>query len=289
MSRIRSIKPQFCTSEQVTSCSRDARLLFILMWTFCDDWGVHPDNVGRLKMECFPGDDDVGRERIAHLVDELLGAGLLARYTAGAEKFLFVTGWAKHQKVDHPNEKARFPGPREDSRTFANDRDGSRLKGVESIGEEEDSKGEDSHTAAPRELPLGDRASVVDLAPLVVNLWNEMAERAGLDRVKKITPPRQQAAMRCVRDVGGLEAVRAMFERVGRSRFLRGLTNGKGHPNWKGADFDWVLRPENCVKICEGNYDDKQHPKAGGGDHGRPASLAELGARAELEARGGDR
>ena len=32
----------------------DARLLFIGLWTFCDDRGVHPASAKRIKMEIFP-------------------------------------------------------------------------------------------------------------------------------------------------------------------------------------------------------------------------------------------
>ena len=48
MARIRSIKPQFWTSEQIADCSSNARLLFIGLWNFCDDCGVHPASPARL-------------------------------------------------------------------------------------------------------------------------------------------------------------------------------------------------------------------------------------------------
>ena len=71
MARIRSIKPQFWTSEQIAECSPNARLAFIGMWCFCDDYGIHPASPARLKMEVFPA-DGIGREEVAGLVDELL-------------------------------------------------------------------------------------------------------------------------------------------------------------------------------------------------------------------------
>ena len=39
MGRIRTIKPEFPQSESVGRLSRDARLLFILLWTLVDDSG----------------------------------------------------------------------------------------------------------------------------------------------------------------------------------------------------------------------------------------------------------
>lgn len=103
MPRIRTIKPEFCTSEQVAECSTTARLLFVTMWCFCDDAGRHPANVKRLKMECFPGDafDDF---QMRSFVDELIRVGLLSEYTHENVVFWQVTGW-KHQKIDRPNYK----------------------------------------------------------------------------------------------------------------------------------------------------------------------------------------
>lgn len=108
MARIRSIKPEFCTSEQVADCSTTARLLFVLMWMHCDDQGVHPASTKRLKMECFPADpftDDQMRE----WVGELLSAGLLREFSTGdGTAYWHVTGW-KHQKIEKPNH--RYPAP----------------------------------------------------------------------------------------------------------------------------------------------------------------------------------
>lgn len=106
MSRIRTIKPDFFTSEQIVECSPIARLLFIGLWCFADDGGVHPANPKRLKMEVFPGDEDITIKKVASLTDELVGAALLVRYTVEGVQYLEVTGW-KHQKIDRPT--LRYP------------------------------------------------------------------------------------------------------------------------------------------------------------------------------------
>lgn len=108
MARIRSIKPEFWTSEQVATCSPLARLLFVGLWTFCDDGGVHPASVRRLKMEVFPADafDDA---TIGGLLGELVNAGLVRDYEANGERFWLVTGWHRHQRIDKPT--FRHPRP----------------------------------------------------------------------------------------------------------------------------------------------------------------------------------
>jgi len=105
--RIRSIKPEFFTSEKIVECSPTARLLFVGMWCFCDDGGVHPASVKRLKMEVFPG-DDFPEAQMQNLVKELLDAKLLAEFEAQGEKYWHVTGW-HNQKIDRPNMKHPQP------------------------------------------------------------------------------------------------------------------------------------------------------------------------------------
>jgi hypothetical protein len=105
MPRIRTIKPDFWTSEQIVECSTNARLLFVGLWNFCDDGGVHPASVLRLKMEVFPG-DDFTVDQVTGWIDELKAAGLLVEFEAQSRSWWSVTGW-KHQKIDRPS--IRFP------------------------------------------------------------------------------------------------------------------------------------------------------------------------------------
>lgn len=107
MSRIRTIKPEFWISEQVAELSTTARLLFIGMWNFCDDQGVHPASYKSLKMEIFPGDDLTATD-IARLVGELVKQKLVLEYEAQGKQYWLVTGW-HHQKIDKPNKKYPLP------------------------------------------------------------------------------------------------------------------------------------------------------------------------------------
>lgn len=109
MARIRTTKPEFWTSQQVVECSRDARLLFIGLWNFCDDAGRHPASAMRLKMEVLPA-DDVPLEVIRDWINELLSHDLIRLYVVSGQQFWQVTGW-HHQRIDKPN--VRFPAPTE--------------------------------------------------------------------------------------------------------------------------------------------------------------------------------
>lgn len=107
MARIRTIKPEFWTSEQNVACSLGARLLFIGLWNFCDDGGVHPASVPRLKMEVFPADPFTPAEML-QMVNELLAQGLIVEYSNQGQAYWYVTGWY-HQKIDKKTFK--YPHP----------------------------------------------------------------------------------------------------------------------------------------------------------------------------------
>ena len=95
MARIRTIKPQFWVSEQIADCSTSARLLFIGLWNFCDDNGVHPAKHRTLKGELFPL-EDISVDAVAGWVAELIKAGLIAEYEADGARYWHVTGWTRH-------------------------------------------------------------------------------------------------------------------------------------------------------------------------------------------------
>lgn len=103
MARIRTIKPEFWSSEQIVELSTTARLLFIGLWNFCDDAGNHPASARTLKMQVFPGDDFTA-EQISAFVQEMIAAGLIIEYQADTKTYWHVTGW-HHQKIEKPNHK----------------------------------------------------------------------------------------------------------------------------------------------------------------------------------------
>lgn len=106
MARIRTIKPEFWSSEQVMENRPLARLLFIGLWNFCDDGGNHPLAPRTIKALVFPG-DDITTEAVSELLRELEGTGLTCSYTVDGKQYLHVNGW-KHQKI----EKRTFKYPK---------------------------------------------------------------------------------------------------------------------------------------------------------------------------------
>ena len=135
MARIRSIKPEFWSSEQVMECSPNARLLFIGIWNFADDAGRIPNSAKTIKAQVLPG-DDISTEIIRGMIDELSANGLLMPYTVDGKEYLLITGW-HHQKIDKP-QRPKYPPPPPDHspnipRKVATDLKGSERKGKDQI------------------------------------------------------------------------------------------------------------------------------------------------------------
>lgn len=103
MARIRTIKPEFWTSEQVMECEPVTRLLFIGLWNFCDDYGNHPASPKTIKALVFPG-DDITPATVERMLDELSANRLIAYYEHSGKRYLHVRGW-KHQKIEKPSKK----------------------------------------------------------------------------------------------------------------------------------------------------------------------------------------
>jgi hypothetical protein len=84
----------------------------------------------------------------------------------------------------------------------------------------------------------------------VADYWNGMAEEVGLPQVRHMTVSRREKITARVAEFGGLAnfAVQ-LIDPIPRQPFLLGRNDRK----WK-CDLDWVLKPENAVKVSEGKY-----------------------------------
>lgn len=159
MARIRTVKPEFWTSEQVMDCSTTARLAFIGMWNFCDDAGIHPASAKTLKAEVFPADDILVSD-VQVLVDELKANGLIIEYEVAGKSYWQVTGWY-HQKIEKPN----FKHPKPEIRQPIDDRSPTDRQPIddrstpERKGEEKEGNGMDTSLSSP--LPPTSRKGLV--------------------------------------------------------------------------------------------------------------------------------
>lgn len=97
--------------------SRDARLLFIQLWTIADDSGRARGHSRVLASLLYPYDDDA-RDLMPAWLDELDAVGAIRRYTVDGDTYLEICNWLKHQKIDKPS-GPKCPGFDEGSRVLA--------------------------------------------------------------------------------------------------------------------------------------------------------------------------
>ena len=146
MARIRSIKPEFWTSEQVMECSMLARLLFIGMWNFADDLGRLALSAKSIKAQVFPS-DDINSESILGMIQELSDNGLVLLYTVDGKDFLQITGW-QHQRIDKP-QPGKHPAPTNGYSKNVRGMIATDRKGEEGKGEDRNSEPIGSGAEAP--------------------------------------------------------------------------------------------------------------------------------------------
>lgn len=109
MARIRTIKPEFPHSESMGRVSRDARLLFVMLFTIVDDEGRARAATRMLASLLFPYDDDA-TPRIAEWLAELVKENCVELYEADGNAYLRIMNWLAHQRIDKPS-RSRLPPP----------------------------------------------------------------------------------------------------------------------------------------------------------------------------------
>lgn len=75
MPKIRGVKPDYWTDEDIVDLSIPARLLFIGLWSYACDNGHLQDKSKQIKMRVMPGDD----VNVAELLRELEKAKRIVR------------------------------------------------------------------------------------------------------------------------------------------------------------------------------------------------------------------
>lgn len=109
MARIRTIKPEFFTSEDIVSLSPLARLLYIALWCEADKEGRLVWKPLTFKLRYMPGDDC----NIQALCKEILDRGLVKLYGEG---LAFIPSFSAHQHVNPRESASQLPDHNEQPR-----------------------------------------------------------------------------------------------------------------------------------------------------------------------------
>ena len=122
--RIRTIKPEFFTSEDIVELPPLSRLLYVALWCEADKEGRLVWKPKTFKLRYFPADAC----EIEALAASLVGAGLVKLYGDG---LAYIPGFAKHQHINPRESASTLPDPdasptRADASPRASDAQGGR-------------------------------------------------------------------------------------------------------------------------------------------------------------------
>lgn len=104
MARIRTIKPDFFTSEDIVALSPLARLLYIAIWCEADKEGRLIWKPNTFKLRYLPGDNC----NVHALCDEITGRGLVKLYGDG---LAVIPAFAAHQHINPRESESVLPAP----------------------------------------------------------------------------------------------------------------------------------------------------------------------------------
>jgi hypothetical protein len=142
MARIRTIKPEFFTSEDVVSLTPFARLLYIALWCEADKEGRLVWKPKTFKMRYFPAD----AVDIDALCLELTEANLIVRYGDG---FAHIPTFGAHQHINPRESASQLPEPTRQARV------GTRHSRVSDAQGGREGKGREGNTGADAPEPSG--------------------------------------------------------------------------------------------------------------------------------------
>lgn len=252
MARIRTIKPDFFTSEDIVGITPLARLLYIATWLEADREGRFVWRPKTLKLRYLPGDQC----DIDELADELVAAGLVVPYDLDGQTFAEIPTFAKHQVINNRESASAIParvtdasGTREQRVTDATTTPLMGKEGKGKEGKEGNDVGEDAYAPSV----AGEAA-------------NHCPQQAIIDRYHRILPMGRQVRIwtsareaklrgRWREDAKrqNLEWWERLFSYIGESDFLTGKTHTPGRQPFE-LDLEWIITPANLVKIVEGKY-----------------------------------
>lgn len=149
MARIRTIKPEFFTSEDIVSRSALARILYIGLWCEADREGRMEWKPKTFKLRYLPGDQC----DVEILAQELTDAKMLILYEVDGVLYAEIPSFTKHQVINNRESESQIPARVKDA-------SGTRAPRVKAEGKE-GRKGKEG-TVDDDDAP--------DLAPLPVAL-----------------------------------------------------------------------------------------------------------------------
>ena len=164
MARIRTIKPEFFTSPDTAKASIEARLFYIALWCWADDWGIGEANMNALLGFAFPEDDEKTRKEIQSLCKEVANTYGTLFYENNGRYFYAIPTWEDHQRTQRRAQR-RNPTP-DDPESQPDKRIHEKhAPSVFTQGTSESTQGNDQEGTGEREQGKGNRGTYISNPP----------------------------------------------------------------------------------------------------------------------------
>jgi hypothetical protein len=111
MPRIRYLKPEFFSDEDLSELPFETRLTFAGLWCFADKAGRLEDRPKFLKAMIFPYDKVDIEKQLSSLSNGKHENGIpfIHRYEIEGKRFIQILTWEKHQKPHHTEAESKIP------------------------------------------------------------------------------------------------------------------------------------------------------------------------------------
>ena len=173
------------------------------------------------------------------------------------------TDYAAQKKLQRQNQQQQLPPPNTDegvdivhSDVHTDNRDKILdIRDLDITDEEREIEGEDIAVPQAETAPPPSRLPPCPFKK-IMELYHQIC--VSYPRIEDIEGERKKAVAARWRKYGDI----AVFERVFRIAQASSFMKGENGRDWH-ADFDWMMRPSNIVKILEHKYDDKPTAQTG--------------------------
>ncbi len=105
----RVIKESIKRSPQIDSLTWFEEVVFCRLIVTVDDYGCTDGRPVVLKNDLFPTKENITKKAIEDAVSKLVHVGLVERYEADGQPYLFLPTWEKHQRIR--NKQRKYPIP----------------------------------------------------------------------------------------------------------------------------------------------------------------------------------
>jgi hypothetical protein len=110
MARIRYLKPEFFTDEDLADLQPITRIAFAGLWCYADKAGRMEDRPKYLKAMIFPYDNvDIEKQLTILATPKQNGRPFIQRYCINGSRLIQILSWNKHQKPHHTEKDSVIP------------------------------------------------------------------------------------------------------------------------------------------------------------------------------------